>query len=365
METKLQINSREFTLTRYPETKDNALRAWSNAEILAVNYIQDYPQEKLHIYNDRFGVWNCILNDRVKETIWTYASQKKAVLNNLKNNNLSTNVFFKTPLEKLEKVDIALIKIPKSLELFELFLSQIHKASHSQTKIVCGFMTKYFTPAYLKIAQKYFNTLEQSKAWKKSRLLILKEPNEEIVVSDKDLVKSIKWNDAILKQFLGVFSSDKIDIGTQFLLQNLKVKENELEVLDVASGNGILSYEVLRQSKKSKVTLVDDFNLAIESSKLNLLPNRSNFICTDIIEGVKENQFDLIISNPPFHFEHENNIEVSLSLFERITSCLKDNGRFVMVANIHLNYKTHLEKLFSSITVLSKNSKFIVYECFL
>jgi 23S rRNA (guanine1835-N2)-methyltransferase len=363
LEKSLKINSEEFTLIRYPETKDNALRAWSNAELLVLDYIQNYKQHKLHLFNDRFGVWNCTLHDKELETIWTYASQKKAIIQNLERNNLSKKVVFKSPLEPLDKVDVALLKIPKSIELFELFLHQIHQASSFETEVVCGFMTKYFSFAYLKIAEKYFESITQTKAWKKARLLILKAPKKKTEINNKELLNSIKWKGNFLKQYYGVFSSNKIDIGTQFLLENLSVNENEIEVLDVASGNGIISYEVLLQNKNARVTLVDDFNLAIESSKLNIPKEAAKFVCTDCIEEVDEKSFDLILSNPPFHFEHENNIEVSLSLFNRIRSCLKNNGRFVMVANLHLNYKTHLEKLFSSVEIVSENSKFIIYEC--
>ncbi|TCP26879.1 23S rRNA (guanine1835-N2)-methyltransferase [Tenacibaculum skagerrakense] len=363
MEKEIVINGKEYILNRYPETQDKALRAWSNAEVLVLNFIQDNPKKKIHLFNDRFGVWNCALHEKQVETIWTYASQKKAIESNLTSNNLSSEAVYKSPLDKLDNVELALVKIPKSIELFELFLYQIQQGSNEQTEIVCGFMTKYFSPAYLKTAQKYFTVVEQSKAWKKARLLILKEPKKEIPVSTKDLVNTIKWNEGTLKQYLGVFSSDRIDIGTQFLLENLVVEDNEIQVLDVASGNGILSYEVLQQNEKAYVTLVDDFNLAIESSKLNLPAEQARFICTDCMEGVEDDFFDLIVSNPPFHFEHENNIEVSLRLFQRIKDCLKHNGRFVMVANLHLNYITHLEKLFRKVSVINRNSKFIIYEC--
>ena len=361
MEKILQINSKEFELIRYPETNDNALRAWSNAELLALDYVKDYKGRKFHLFNDRFGVWNCALHDKQTETIWTYASQKKAINRNLERNNLATDIQFKTPLDNLETVDVALIKIPKSLELFELFLNQIVQGSYKGTEVVCSFMTKYFSSAYLKIASQYFDNVSQTKAWKKARLLILKEPKSDI---QKEFINTIAWNDHILKQYYGVFSSDKIDIGTQFLLKHLEVANHEINVLDVASGNGIISHEVLLQNKKANVTLVDDFNLAIESSKLNLPETKSKFICTDTIEGVEENNYDLILSNPPFHFEHENNIEVTLRLFQKIKTCLKKEGRFVMVANIHLNYKTHLEKLFSKVLVKGKNAKFVIYECY-
>ncbi len=363
MENKLQFNSNEFVLNRYPETKDNALRAWSNAELLVLDYIKDWDYKNVHVFNDRFGVWNCTLHHKNVNTIWTYASQKKAIVNNLRANSLSTDIVFKSPLEDLGEVQLALIKIPKSLELFELFLKQISKYSVENTKVVCGFMTKYFSKSYLKIAEKYFENVEQSRAWKKARLLVLKSPKKGIDKETETLINTVNWKAKELKQYLGVFSSDKIDIGTQFLLTHLKVKEHELKVLDVASGNGIISHDVLLQNENANVTLVDDFNLAIDSSKLNIKNRNARFICTDTIEGVSENEFDLILSNPPFHFEHENNIDITLYLFQRIKNCLKADGRFLMVANTHLNYKTHLEKLFSSVEIVAKNTKFIIYEC--
>nr|BFF41523.1 hypothetical protein BACY1_33280 [Tenacibaculum mesophilum] len=275
MDTRVKINSKTYQLQRYPNTSDKSLRAWSNAELLVLDYITDKYIEGLHLFNDRFGVWNCALQHKKVTAVWTYASQQKAIRQNLKLNNISTEVDFKTPLDNLESVDLALIKIPKSLELFELFLQQIHKASHENTEVVCGFMTKYFSVSFIKVAEQYFEEVTQSKAWKKARLLILKVPKKE--VKHKDLINTIQWKSKVLQQYYGVFSSGSIDIGTQFFLENLEVKTEELKVLDVASGNGIIAYEVTEQNPQAEVTLLDDFNLAIESSKINLEEKKQNF----------------------------------------------------------------------------------------
>lgn len=361
METTLHYNNKEFHLKRYPKTDDKSLRAWSNAELLVLDYIADKETESIHTFNDRFGVWNCTLQSKNLTTVWTYASQQKAIVQNLELNNFSDKVIYKTPLEDLEKVELALIKIPKSLELFVLFLQKIHKAAHEETEVVCGFMTKYFSASYLKIAEQYFEVVEQSKAWKKARLLILKQP--KTIGTYKELINSIPSKDNLLRQYYGVFSSGKVDIGTQFLLEHLQVKHYELNILDVASGNGVIAYEVRQQNPKVKVTLVDDFNLAIASSQLNLANKNANFICADTLDGLEQNSFDLVVSNPPFHFEHENNIEVALNLFKGVKNCLKENGRFVLVANKHLNYTTHLNKLFKELIIVETNKKFEVIEC--
>ncbi|WP_440121184.1 methyltransferase [Tenacibaculum sp. Ill] len=361
MDTTVKINLKAYQLQRYPKTFDKSLRAWSNAELLVLDYITDKNVESLHLFNDRFGVWNCALQHKKNTTVWTYASQQKAIRQNLKLNNFSTEVDFKTPIDDLQHVEVALIKIPKSLELFELFLQQIHKASQEKTEVICGFMTKYFSPSYIKVAEQYFEEVTQSKAWKKARLLILKTPKKEF--QKKNLINTIQWEGKALQQYYGVFSSGSVDIGTQFFLENLEVKTEELKVLDVASGNGVIAYEVTEQNPLAEVTLLDDFNLAIESSKINLEGKKAEFLCDDTLEELKENSFDIVVSNPPFHFEHENNIEVTLNLFKGVENCLKNEGRFLLVANSHLNYSTHLTKLFTSVSVLQQNKKFQIIEC--
>lgn len=361
METTLPFQSRNYALERYPKTTDKNLRAWSNAELFVLDYIASYTATQYHLFNDRFGVWNTILHDKKVTTVWTYASQQKAIQQNLRLNKLPENTEFKTPLDDLVTVDVALMKVPKSLELFELFLQQIHKASNEYTEVVCGFMTKYFSPAFLKIAALYFEEVTQSKAWKKARLLLLKKP--KTTISQKKYIQRISYKTQILQQYYGVFSSGGIDIGTQFLLEHLQVQSHENKVLDLASGNGIIAYEVSCQNPKAAITLVDDFNLAIASSQLNLANSNATFICAENITNLPKNHFDLVVSNPPFHFEHENNIEITLSLFQEVYHCLQSKGRFVLVANAHLNYSTHLQKIFNQTTVLVTNKKFVIYEC--
>lgn len=351
----------DLNFERYPYTSNRSLQVVNNADILAIKNTDLKSTKSIHLYNDRFGVWNCILHNKSPKTILNYASQKKAISQNLKRNNLTLNESsFYSPLDILDNVEVAFVKVPKSVELFEMYLQQIHKSSDENTVVVCSFMTKYFNSSLLKVASKYFEELTQSKAWKKARLLTLKTPKANFEYSS--LKNLISWNDAQLTQFYGVFSSNKIDYGTQFLLEDLQVNSNELEVLDLASGNGVIAYEVLRLNLNAHITLLDDSFLAIESSRLNLRSNVT-FICDDNLSNLNSANFDLVISNPPFHFEYENNIEVSIGLFKEVERCLKKDARFVLVANKHLNYKTHLQKIFEQVSLLKSNNRYEVLEC--
>ena len=106
-----------------------------------------------------------------------------------------------------------------------------------------------------------------------------------------------------------MFSAKEIDQATQFFINNLQVEENTKEVLDLAAGNGVLGYIIQKQLPNCKIHLIDDFYLAIESAKLNLKGENVCFHYNDTLKEIEENSIDLVVSNPPFHFEYETNIE--------------------------------------------------------
>ena len=51
------------------------------------------------------------------------------------------------------------------------------------------------------------------------------------------------------QQYFGVFSAKHIDYATQFLLEHLKVLPDEHSILDLASGNGVISTEIRKDFK--------------------------------------------------------------------------------------------------------------------
>ena len=77
----------------------------------------------------------------------------------------------------------------------------------------------------------------------------------------------------------------------------------------------------------------------------------------------EDDTFDLILCNPPFHFEHENNIDIAINLFRGAQRTLRSSGRFLCVANNHLNYRTHLDQVFGRVTTIAENERFTVFEC--
>ncbi len=105
--------------------------------------------------------------------------------------------------------------------------------------------------------------------------------------------------------------------------------------------------------------MVDDSILAVASAELNFNGSKVHHHWDNSLEAFPDESFDLIISNPPFHFEYEVNINITLDLFKQAHRCLRSGGELWVVANKHLNYGKHLKELYSRVES-SSNEKFSV-----
>lgn len=358
----MTMQANELKIERYDLSDDKSLRAWSAADeylLQKFNELKKCPNH-LSIYNDRFGYLACHLQTFKPTVVIANKSQEKAIQSNLKDNKI-TDLNFSNPLADFEKEsDLAILKIPKSLGLFKLYLKQIAHNSSEDVIVICAFMTRHFTPKILQIAQVFFEVTEQSKAKKKARLLVLSKKKPTI---ETELIVSQYFKGEEYKQYLGVFSAEHIDYATQFFLENLEINSAQKNVLDLASGNGIIGHQISQQLPDANIHLMDDSFLAVASAELNVSgPNIHHYYNNDLTI-FNDNNFDLIVTNPPFHFEYEINIQIPIRLFKECFRCLKAGGNLQIVASKHLNYLVHLNRIFTSVEIIAEDKKFIVYKC--
>ena len=358
----MSLPENKYNISRCELSADRSLRPWSAADeylLQATNSLENTPNH-LGIYNDRFGFLGSHLHSINTTIILTNKSQKKAIESNFTANNIPLPNF-SYPLSSLDnEIDFALVKIPKSVERFQLFLEHITHNSINKITVVCAFMTRHFSPRLLEVAQEYFEVVEQSKAIKKARLLTLTNKKKPI---KKEIITSIVYNNQVYKQYLGGFSASHIDYATQFFLDHLQIKKTDKRILDLGSGNGVIGNEIYKQFPNAEIHLLDDSYLAVSSAELNIQGENIHHHINNELSIFDNDTFDLIVTNPPFHFEYEINIQISLELFKECFRCLKEGGNLQIVANKHLNYKVHLDPLFSSVQILAENHKFIVYSC--
>jgi len=111
------------------------------------------------------------------------------------------------------------------------------------------------------------------------------------------------------------------------------------------------------------VTAVDISAFAEEACKRTLAANQlqGRVLGSDIFSALDGEQFDWIVSNPPFHKERDISYGPSQRLISQAPEHLSTGGRLVIVANGFLPYPHHLQRAFQDFHTLADNRRFKVY----
>ncbi len=159
-----------------------------------------------------------------------------------------------------------------------------------------------------------------------------------------------------------LFSWQHLDDGTAFLLEHLKFEVGQ-DVLDVGCGYGVIG--LLAAQSARQVTMTDDNLLAVrcayESVKASGMTN-IDVLPSDVYSELADRQFDLIVSNPPFHKEFDVNTNVAHRIMREAKDKLRSGGRLVIVANAFLNYEKVMAANLPKVRVIARNNRFMVLE---
>lgn len=167
------------------------------------------------------------------------------------------------------------------------------------------------------------------------------------------------WNNNILIEgFEGIFSPSNIDIGTKTMLKKIEVCTED-KVLDLGCGTGIVGIAIANRIGENNVVMTDVDSKAIECSKKNLERNKlSNvkIVKSNGFEKIKEDDFTLILSNPPYHTD----FSVAKGFIESGKKHLRIKGKMVLVIKRLDWYKNKMTSVFGGVKVIEENGYYIL-----
>ena len=159
----------------------------------------------------------------------------------------------------------------------------------------------------------------------------------------------------------GVFAHGRMDAGSALLLEALAELELEGDVLDFACGAGVIGACIASRKTCSSITLLDNNALALLACQETFALNHLNgsLLASDGLSEL-EGDFDVVVSNPPIHAGVKTDSRLSVRLLESIHVHIRDGGRLILVANVHLPYEKWLAERFKRFKVLDENNNYKV-----
>lgn len=266
-----------------------------------------------------------------------------------------------------EKFDLLLIYLPKAKQETEYLLANLTPHLKSDAKILLVGEKKGGIKSAAGLLKNYTdnsNIIDSARHCS----LVYAELNKTVPTFDqaqwlKRFTLSINNISLTICSLPGVFSHGELDKGSELLLNNLPDKLVG-SALDFGCGAGVLSCFLLKKHQDLSLDLIDVNVYALASAKLTLKENQltANVFASNVFSNV-DKQYDLLISNPPFHSGRETNYDAAETFINQSTNHLKKQGNLTLVANKFLRYEPLLLASYKNINEIVKNNKFKVLNC--
>lgn len=153
------------------------------------------------------------------------------------------------------------------------------------------------------------------------------------------------------------FSPNSIDIGTLAMLSAVDFLPGD-KVLDMGCGYGVVGILAAKLIGRESVAMCDISESAVKQAKINARLNGVPDIDIKISDGFSEipdNDFTLILSNPPYHTD----FSVPKRFIEGGFKKLAVGGKLIMVTKRLDWYKNKLTSVFGGVRVREINGYYV------
>ncbi|MEV8479655.1 methyltransferase [Streptomyces sp. NPDC051173] len=376
---RLMTSWGEYELARFPEDPRDRLRAWDAADEYLLSHLKGTDGEpadlsgNVVVVGDRWGALTVSLAGHRPVQITDSFLAQEATRVNLERNGLAPDAvrLLSTQDAPPERIDVLLIRVPKSLALLEDQLHRLAPHVHAGTVVVgTGRVTEIHTST-LKLFEQILGPTRTSLAVKKSRLIFC-SPDPELSRGANPWPHSYAlpadvgvMSGRTVVNHAGIFCAERLDIGTRFFLGHLPQRRGPEHVVDLGCGNGVVGTAAALANPASEVTFVDESFQAVASAEATFRANAgagasASFRVGDGLSGVPAGSVDLVLNNPPFHTHQATTDVTAWRMFSGARDALRAGGELWVVGNRHLGYHVRLRKLFGNCEVVASDPKFVI-----
>lgn len=165
-----------------------------------------------------------------------------------------------------------------------------------------------------------------------------------------------------LESDVGVFSKNKLDKGSELLIETLLPLELGNNLLDLGCGIGVIGLTLAYFHPGLNLVLSDVNTRALGLCSANAatlkLGQRVTVLQSDIYTEI-EGKFDSIVSNPPIRAGKK----VTYEIYRGALTHLIDGGSLYIVVRKQqgaISVKSYLEELFGNVTVLARDKGYYI-----
>ncbi|WP_120054549.1 methyltransferase [Streptomyces griseorubiginosus] len=365
----------ELALTRFPEDPRDRLRAWDASDEYLLRHLAAERvalSGTVVVVGDRWGALVTALAAHRPVQITDSFLGQEATRANLARAGVEPGTvrLLTTQDPPPDRIDVLLVRVPKSLALLEDQLLRLAPALHADTVVVGTGMVKEIHTSTLQLFERILGPTRTSLAEKKARLIFCTpQPSLERPANPwpygyalPDGVGAVSGRAVV--NHAGVFCADRLDIGTRFFLQHLPAGRGAERIVDLGCGNGVVGTAVALGNPEAEVLFVDESFQAVASAegtyKANGAPGRAEFRVGDGLTGVPDGSVDVVLNNPPFHSHQATTDATAWRMFAGARRALRPGGELWVVGNRHLGYHVKLRKLFGNSQLVAGDPKFVV-----
>ncbi|MFI8348634.1 methyltransferase [Streptomyces sp. NPDC085596] len=364
----------ETELSRFPDDPRDRLRAWDASDAYLLRHLAEEGVElsgEVVVLGDRWGALATALAAHRPTQITDSFLSQEATRANLARAGVGPGVvrLLTTRDSVPERVDVLLVRVPKSLALLEDQLLRLAPAVHAGTVVIGTGMVKEIHTSTLLLFERILGPTRTSLARQKARLIFC-TPDPSLVPPDNPWPYGYTLPDGLgvasgrpVVNHAGVFCADRLDIGTRFFLGHLPETRGR-RVVDLGCGNGVVGTAVALADPEAEVLFVDESFQAVASAeatyKANGVPGHAEFRVGDGLAGVASGSADLVLNNPPFHSHQATSDATSWRMFTGAERALRPGGELWVIGNRHLGYHVKLKRLFGNCELVASDPKFVV-----